>query len=147
MSMLALIDECRRQLELDIQYDGPDDLRVGADQFFQLIFNLLDNDKKARASSISITVWLMERSTVIDIADNGPGLDDKARAILFKPFEGRRSGGTGLGLSIARDIAFAHNGDLRLSRTSEMARNSGFVCRIMWLMPPPRIAGGLTNDE
>jgi signal transduction histidine kinase len=27
--------------------------------------------------------------------------------------------GTGLGLSIARDIAFANNGDLRLSRTSE----------------------------
>ncbi|MBT6257417.1 MAG: HAMP domain-containing histidine kinase [Alphaproteobacteria bacterium] len=119
MSMLALVDECRRQLALDIRYDGPDDLRVDADQFFRLIFNLLDNAKKAGASSISITVWRTGRSTVIDIADNGPGLDDKARATLFKPFEGGRRGGTGLGLSIARDIAFAHNGDLRLSRTSE----------------------------
>jgi signal transduction histidine kinase len=108
---------------------------------------LQDNAKKAGASSISITVWRTGRSTVIDIADNGPRLDDKARATLFKPFEGGRRGGTGLGLSIARNIAFAHNGDLRLSRTSKMARNSGFVCRIMWLRPPPRIAGGLANDE
>lgn len=33
MSMLALVDECRRQLALDIRYDGPDDLWVDADQF------------------------------------------------------------------------------------------------------------------
>lgn len=119
MSMLALVDECRRQLGLDIKYDGPDDLRVDADQFFRLIFNLLDNAKKAGATSIAITVWRTGRSTVIDIADNGPGLDQDTRAKLFKPFQGSRRGGTGLGLSIARDIAFAHNGDLRLSRTSE----------------------------
>ena len=65
--------------------------RVDADQFFRLIFNLLDNANKAGASSISITVWRTGRSTVIDIADNGPGLDDKARATLFKPFEGGRT--------------------------------------------------------
>lgn len=119
MSMRALIDECRRQLKLDIQYDGPDDLRVDADQFFRLIFNLLDNAKKAGATHIEITVWRTGRSTVIDIADKGLGLDETTRAKLFKPFQGGRRGGTGLGLSIARDIAFAHNGDLRLSRTSE----------------------------
>ena len=56
---------------------------------------------------------------MIDIADNRPRLDDKARATLFKPFGSGRRGGTGLGLSIARDIAFAHNGELRLLRTSE----------------------------
>ncbi|MBL6782931.1 MAG: HAMP domain-containing histidine kinase [Alphaproteobacteria bacterium] len=119
MNMPDLIDECRRQLDLDIQYDGPHDLYVDKDQFFRLIFNLLDNAKKATATMISITVWQTGRSTVIDISDNGPCLDKTAQANLFKPFKSGRTGATGIGLSIARDIAHAHNGDLRLSRTSQ----------------------------
>ena len=119
MPMQNLIDECRRQLDLDIQYDGPDELYVDKNQFFRLIFNLLDNAKKATATMITINVWRTGRSTVIDIADNGPVLDAAAQANLFKPFQSSRRGATGLGLSIARDIAYAHNGDLRLSRTSQ----------------------------
>jgi signal transduction histidine kinase len=115
----VLLTECRRQLDLDIHYDGPASLLVDQDQFFRLIFNLLDNAKKAGAGKIIISVWRTGRSTVIDISDDGPGLPETARAGLFTPFQGSGRGSTGLGLSIARDIAFAHGGDLKLSRTSE----------------------------
>jgi signal transduction histidine kinase len=56
----------------------------------------------------------------IDIVDDGPGLPQKARDNLFKPFDGSaRRGGTGLGLVIARDILRAHDGDLTLIHTGE----------------------------
>ena len=45
-------------------------------------------------------------------------MDAKARADMFKPFSGSTRGSSGLGLSIARDIAVAHGGDLRLSRSN-----------------------------
>ena len=52
------------------------------------------------------------------MADNGPGLPDKARERLFQPFAGSvRRGGTGLGLVIARDILRAHRGDITLLET------------------------------
>jgi signal transduction histidine kinase len=117
--MESLLSECLRQLDLEISYDGPDSLLVDKDQFFHLIFNLLDNAKKAGTGKIMISVWRTGRSTVMDISDDGPGLSDRAMAGLFTPFQSSSRGSTGLGLSIARDIAFAHGGDLKLSRTSE----------------------------
>ena len=117
--METILTECRRQLDLDISYDGPESLLVDNDQFFRLVFNLMDNAKKAGAGQIMISVWRTGRSTVIDISDNGPGIPQSARAGLFTPFQSSSRGSTGLGLSIARDIAFAHGGDLKLSRSSE----------------------------
>ena len=38
---------------------------------------------------------------------------------IFKPFTGSTRGSTGLGLCISRDIAIAHGGDLRLTRSNE----------------------------
>ena len=117
--MENLLAECRRQLDLEISYDGPESLLVDKDQFFRLIFNLLDNAKKAGAGKAMISVWRTGRSTVMDISDDGPGLSESARAGLFIPFQSSSRGSTGLGLSIARDIAFAHGGNLKLSRSSE----------------------------
>jgi len=56
----------------------------------------------------------------IRIRDHGPGIPESAIDKVFEPFhrlEGSRSrdtGGTGLGLSIARNIAQAHEGEVRL---------------------------------
>ncbi|MBO6580860.1 MAG: ATP-binding protein, partial [Thalassospira sp.] len=58
------------------------------------------------------------RSIEVFIADNGPGLPEKAIKNLFVPFAGSgRQGGTGLGLAIARELISTHNGELRLTAT------------------------------
>ena len=52
---------------------------------------------------------------VIEIADTGPGLSEKARAHLFEAFQAStRTGGTGLGLAIAAELVRSHGGDIRL---------------------------------
>ncbi|CAG4920522.1 unnamed protein product [Acidocella sp. C78] len=57
---------------------------------------------------------------LIEIGDDGPGLPERARANLFRPFTGSaRSGGTGLGLAIARDLVRAHGGELSLVATGD----------------------------
>ncbi len=64
----------------------------------------------------------------VEIADDGPGLSERARTHLFQPFEASsKPGGTGLGLAIARDLARAHGGRLELVESD--ARGTRFSLR------------------
>src|SRR5205085_2742325 len=88
--------------------------------------NLFRNAREAiehqerRRTSGRIDVTLAERAgaSVIRVADNGPGLPERARQRLFQPFAGSsRPEGAGLGLAIARELAQGHGGDLTLAET------------------------------
>jgi len=51
------------------------------------------------------------REVTIDVRDSGPGVPQKARANLFRAFQGAaRKGGTGLGLAVAFELVTAHGG-------------------------------------
>ena len=51
----------------------------------------------------------------IRVSDTGPGVPAKARANLFRPFQGGfRRGGTGLGLAICAELVRAHGGSIDL---------------------------------
>ena len=53
--------------------------------------------------------------TVIEVADTGPGVPERARAHLFEAFQSvARKGGTGLGLAIAAELVQAHGGQIAL---------------------------------
>ncbi|MGD0129353.1 MAG: ATP-binding protein, partial [Terriglobia bacterium] len=49
----------------------------------------------------------------ISIADNGPGIPEPLRHLVFQPFVSYgKDGGTGLGLAIAQKIVRDHGGDI-----------------------------------
>ena len=55
--------------------------------------------------------------TVIEVADTGPGVPEKARARLFEAFQSvARKGGSGLGLAIAAELVQAHGGQIALTK-------------------------------
>ena len=118
-NMRAIVDECAAEMAIKITYSGPDELMVDSGYFFRLIHNLVNNAAKAGADEISIAIWKAGSYAVMDVADNGPGIDAKTKALLFKIFAGSTKGSSGLGLCISRDIAVAHGGDLRLTRSNE----------------------------
>ena len=118
-SMKAIVEECAAEMDIRIEYSGPDELMVDSGYFFRLIHNLVNNAAKAGADQISIAIWKAGSYAVMDVADNGPGMDEKTKNLLFKPFAGSTKGSSGLGLCISRDIAVAHGGDLRLTRSNE----------------------------
>ena len=58
------------------------------------------------------------REVTIRVEDTGPGVPEKARASLFRAFQGSvRPGGTGLGLAIASELVRAHGGSIMLVDT------------------------------
>jgi signal transduction histidine kinase len=94
------------------------------DQLFRILLNLARNAVQAMESrsaadpardQIRITGRREGTVTVIEVADTGPGLSDKARSHLFEAFAGStRTGGSGLGLAIADELVRAHGGEIRL---------------------------------
>lgn len=93
-------------------------LSLDRNQIYRVLVNLLRNAVEAGATLITLTLEEEDGMPLLLIADNGPGLPQRAIFNLFRPFSGSgRAGGTGLGLAIARDLIRAHGGDLFLRRT------------------------------
>jgi two-component system osmolarity sensor histidine kinase EnvZ len=100
-------------------------VRVQDVLFKRAITNLLDNALRV-ASKISISAnRIDEHHLQIIIDDNGPGIPEKNRLDVFKPFfrldQARRSenGNVGLGLTIAKDIISTHGGNIDLKTAPE----------------------------
>jgi signal transduction histidine kinase len=101
-------------------------LRLDADQdhLFRVLVNLGRNAVQVLESrvpndtardQVRVTGRREGAVVVIEIADTGPGISDKARAHLFEAFHAStRAGGTGLGLAIAAELVRGHGGDIRL---------------------------------
>ncbi|MFI0420109.1 sensor histidine kinase [Spongiactinospora sp. 9N601] len=89
-------------------------------QLRALVTNLLTNAERHAKSAVSITVAAGEDAAVLEVTDDGGGIAPADRERVFMRFtrldtaRSRDQGGTGLGLSIARDIASAHDGQLRI---------------------------------
>ena len=89
---------------------------VDPDHLHRICANLIRNAAEAMNGEGQVSVGY--DGAVLSIVDNGPGLPEKARNNLFKPFAGTtRRDGTGLGLALSRDLARAMGGDLELDQT------------------------------
>jgi signal transduction histidine kinase len=108
---------------LDWSVDVYEDLEVDADrdQLYRVLSNLCRNAVQALEidSESSGEIRLSGRRegavAVIEVADNGPGVPEKARARLFEAFQSvARKGGSGLGLAIAQELVQAHGGQITL---------------------------------
>ncbi len=113
-SNIRWVDAVERGLQVD----------ADPDQLFRVLLNLARNAVQAleaRAPNepsrdqLRITGRREGAVVVIEVADTGPGVPEKARAHLFEAFQGStRTGGSGLGLAISADLVRAHGGEIRL---------------------------------
>ena len=84
--------------------------------FNQVLWNLCSNAlrySRRRPGSVRLRVACMEDGRVVlDIMDDGPGLDAAIVPQLFEPFFTTEAAGTGLGLYIARELCEANGATL-----------------------------------
>ena len=86
----------------------------------QVLLNLLRNAYQAQAGTILIRTRIRHGGALlqsgsnsvlrIDIIDDGQGVPESLRSLLFLPLVTGRRDGTGLGLSLSQQIASAHSG-------------------------------------
>lgn len=78
----------------------------------QALVNLVKNALEAIGPDGRVRVGARRdgADVVFRVADDGPGLDDEARARFFAPRASRKPGGSGLGLAIVERIVTDHGG-------------------------------------
>jgi PAS domain S-box-containing protein len=106
----------------------------------QVIVNLLTNAVQAltgerQDNEIRVTTWTDDNGfAVLDVEDNGRGMNEEVRLAVFDPFftTKAKSHGTGLGLSICRSIVQGFGGEISV----ESAPGQGSRFRVR--LPPAR---------
>jgi len=109
-----------------------------ADKIRAILDNLLSNAIKysPRSGVVAIELFAEDGNAVLDVADQGPGVDLEDRPRIFESFyQGKRAPegrikGSGLGLAIAREYAIAHGGRIELLDRADGRRGARFR---LWL--------------
>jgi signal transduction histidine kinase len=126
-----------RRTQVTVLSEGPVTVDGGRSELARLVTNLLDNADRHAASEVTVILRAEAPDTaVVEVIDDGPGIDPEDRERVFERFtrlaEGRHrdAGGTGLGLAISRDIAEAHRGSLILTDRMDGVPGARFVLRL-----------------
>lgn len=101
----------------------------------QVLTNLILNSiKYGNESGVTkVSFYVMDRQILVEIADNGIGIEEKHLNHLFDRFyrvdksRSRESGGSGLGLSIVKHILEAHNQTVNVRSTPGRGSTFGFT--------------------
>lgn len=98
------------------------------DRFRQIFLNIIKNAVEAceKGGRVTVTTSLSmspplsrvrgkkSRFALVEVADDGPGLDEETKWRLFTPFFSRKKQGSGLGLVMTLHLVQAHGGLLEL---------------------------------
>lgn len=112
--------------DFDFEYNNrcSDDagILIDADRFSRVINNIISNSvkyaKDGERGRVRLTLEEYEHSVIIEISDNGIGVDQKSLANIFDtmyradPARTRVSQGSGLGLSVCKQIVELHSGSI-----------------------------------
>lgn len=122
IDLADVIDGCRRRSEglfraipLDVDLDGVPAVFADFVQIDQVMTNLIENAVKHSPpeGTIRVRAVVDEPDVAISVSDDGPGVEEGLRDLVFEPFRAER-GGTGIGLAICRAIVEGHGGTIRL---------------------------------
>lgn len=128
---------------IDLGYEGPEALGDAVPRLHgqpilvrELIRNLVDNALQYTPEGGTVTVRVTPdpfgQVVVLQVEDNGPGIAEAERELVFQPFYralGTNVDGSGLGLAIVREIAERHQATVsidqaRLATSSSPASHS-----------------------
>lgn len=108
----------REGLAVDVAAEGgPLPVRFGGDRLRQVLLNLLRNAEQAapaQGARIAVRAARHGAAAVLEVEDNGPGMDAETLAQAFDPFFTTRAEGSGLGLALSRSLVEAAGGSLQM---------------------------------
>ncbi len=85
-------------------------VQADADLLTQLVLGLLVNASEAGARRAEVRASMDPERARLEVADDGPGVEEEVRGRVFEPFFTTKASGTGLGLAMAQRIVEAHGG-------------------------------------
>ncbi|MFA4824554.1 MAG: hybrid sensor histidine kinase/response regulator [Methanoregula sp.] len=122
-------NEIRRFSNAKINFSGTN-ARVYADSLLEQVFmNLIGNSIKFSGIKVVIDISVLDRGEIIEVvvSDNGPGISDEVKPLIFDRFKrGKTSkSGKGLGLFIARALVDSYEGKIWATDNLQGKQESG----------------------
>ena len=96
--------------------------------FINLLKNGIEALKSRENGNIEIQIFKDNRSTILQFADNGEGIEEGMIDQIFVPFFTTKKEGSGIGLSLCRQIILMHGGTITVH--SELGKGSVFTVRL-----------------
>ena len=126
LSMTARNIQCELEVESELEVNGDQELLLTA------LDNLISNAVKysPKGGRVGVFASAERERVLIEVADQGPGIQAEDRLQIFDPFfRARQRGnadvpGSGLGLAICRDLVRAHGGEVSLAGLSTDRRSA-----------------------
>lgn len=135
-----LLDETNipPEVKLTLETNAANKVNLDSERLRQALVNILNNAIEAitsqgtgdkgnsiipAAGEITISTSQTDGELIINIKDNGPGIDQEQINKIFEPLHSTKSFGVGLGLPIAKQIIIQHHGEIRLTSESGKGTN------------------------
>lgn len=129
------LEEMVASRQQTLRFDLPKTLFVQGDAVLLrlMVRNLVENAFRysPEESEINVALQKQENGVLIQVEDQGPGIDEQKASELTQAFKrmDQRYGGSGLGLNIIIRIAALHGGNLQLRNRL----NTSGLCAQCWL--------------
>jgi len=127
----------KRRIVLDYKNQSDTKIMVHADpdRIRQVLINLIDNSLKYgnRFGSTTISAFDMDEYYLIEVSDNGIGIDQADLPRIFERFyrteksRSRKLGGTGLGLAIVKHIIEVHQQTIHVRSKIDVGTTFSFT--------------------
>ena len=119
------------RVRVDVSWDLPT-VEIDRHRIEQALLNLVSNAIRAVETvadpEVDLRAELDGEQVVIEVADNGQGIDEDLLPRIFDPFFTRSRNGTGLGLTIVRRVVQQHQGTVQVR--SQKGEGSVFTLRL-----------------
>lgn len=150
-------DLSKRKVTLSAEVEAEDaTAAVDFEQLWQCLLNLIRNAAEAVAQKggghVALRLRRQERDgkdrVVIDVIDDGPGIEAAILPRLFDPFFSTKKHGSGLGLSLTQEIIRDHGGEIDVA--TELRQGSTFSISLPAATPeaaPPPGKPGAAGDS
>ena len=143
---LFLLEPQLGKENITVRHGLEENLIITADEgeLSQVVMNILMNARDALRTSpeghkreITVRSCSNEGSAIIQITDNGEGIDETLLERIYEPFFTTKpvGQGVGLGLSITFQIVKKHNGEISVS--SKKGRGTAFTLRFPLAVQTP----------
>jgi signal transduction histidine kinase len=101
---------------------------IDGDQIRQVLWNLVKNALQASPKGTTVRVYARyegEAGAVLQVSDQGRGIDPSQRDKVYNMFYSERTHGAGIGLALVRQIVDAHHGNIEIA--GEQHRGATFL--------------------